>query len=75
MNKRVLGVVALRKLTRPAKSAVLALATAAGSAMAAVPEAVSTELGTAKTDVMTVGALVFAVAVGVVIFKWFRRAL
>lgn len=44
-------------------------------AVAAVDAAVTTELSTAKTDVMTVGAAVFAIAIAIVIFKWFRRAL
>ncbi|HEY8606095.1 MAG TPA: major capsid protein [Noviherbaspirillum sp.] len=47
----------------------------AGNAMAAVPEAVTTEITTAKTDVGTIGAAVFAVMVAIVLFKWFRRAL
>lgn len=42
---------------------------------AAVPEAVSAELTTAKADVMTIGGLVFAIAIGVVLFKWFKRSL
>lgn len=60
---------------RRAVAAGTALMVLGGNVLAAVPEGVTTELGTAKTDVMAVGALVFAVAVGIVIFKWFRRAL
>ncbi|MGE0332765.1 MAG: major capsid protein [Ramlibacter sp.] len=53
-----------------------ALMLAAGqSAFAAVPEGVTTELTTAKTDVTTIGVAVFAVIVAIAIFKWFRRAL
>jgi hypothetical protein len=43
--------------------------------MAEVPADVSSTISGAKTDVMAVGALVFAVAVAIVLFKWFRRAL
>lgn len=52
-----------------------ALMASMGSAFAAVPADVTTELTTAKTDVMAVGALVFAIAIGIILFKWFRRAL
>lgn len=72
MNKRFATLAAIR---RSAGVAAGSLALVGSQAMAEVPAAVTTELGTAKTDVMAVGALVFAVAVGVVIFKWFRRAL
>jgi len=51
------------------------VAATAGNALAAVPSEVTTELTAAKTDVMTIGAAVFAIAVGIVLFKWFRRSL
>lgn len=46
-----------------------------GKALAEVPTSVTTELTGAKTDVGTIGAAVFAIAVAIVLFKWFRRAL
>lgn len=52
-----------------------ALLVAGAEVFAAVPESVSTELTTAKADVMTIGGLVFAIAIGVVLFKWFKRSL
>lgn len=51
------------------------VAATAGKALAAVPEGVTTELSTAKTDVGTIGVAVFGIAVAIIIFKWFRRAL
>ena len=44
-------------------------------ALAALDTATSTELTTAKTDVLAVGALVFSIAIGIVLYKWFKRAL
>lgn len=44
-------------------------------AFAALDTAVATELSTAKADVLAIGALVFAIAVGIVLYKWFKRAL
>lgn len=44
-------------------------------AQAALDTATSTELTTAKTDVLAVGALVFSIAIGIVLYKWFKRAL
>lgn len=53
-----------------------ALSASLGSvAHAALDTAVQTELTNAKTDVLAIGALVFAIAVGIVLFKWFKRAL
>lgn len=43
-------------------------------AMAAVPEAVTTAISGAATDVATVGAAVLAVIIGIYVFKWIRRA-
>lgn len=47
---------------------------AAGSTFAAVPEAVSTELGTLKADVTTIAGLAFAAFLVIVAFKYFRRS-
>jgi len=66
---------AMRSISKIRTSLSGALLLAGTSAFAAVPEAVTTEITGAKTDVMAVGALVFAVAVGIVVFKWFKRAL
>lgn len=44
-------------------------------AQAALDTATETELTTAKTDVLAVGALVFSIAIGIVLYKWFKRAL
>lgn len=44
-------------------------------AHAALDTAVATELASAKTDVLAIGALVFGIAVGIVLYKWFKRAL
>jgi hypothetical protein len=46
-----------------------------GAAHAAIDTAVSTELATAKTDVLALGALVFAIFVSIALYKWFKRAL
>lgn len=52
--------------------AALALVTGVGMANAAVD--VSAITGSA-TEIATVGAAVFAVAIGIKLFKWIRRAL
>lgn len=64
-----------QSIVRGARAASALALVAAGNAMAAVPEGVTTELTTAKTDVGTIGVAVFAIAVAIVIFKWFKRAL
>ena len=48
---------------------------AAGTVLAAVPETVTTELTAASVDTKTIAGLAFAVALGIVVFKYFRRAL
>lgn len=65
------------RVIRNPKGAFLALCTtvAASPVFAALDTGTSTELTTAKTDVLAVGALVFAIAIGIVTFKWFKRAL
>lgn len=45
------------------------------SAHAALDTVVSTELATAKTDIITLGGIVFGIAVAIVLYKWFKRAL
>lgn len=62
----------LRRLALIPAAVAASLGTAAH---AALDTTVTTELATAKTDVLALGALVFAIAVGIVLFKWFRRAL
>lgn len=47
----------------------------AQQAMAEVPAAVLTSLTTASADIATLGAAVFAVIVGIAIWKWFRRTM
>lgn len=49
------------------------LALAAGSAMAAVPENVTTALTGAGTDAATVAGVVLVAVVGLVAFRWMRR--
>ena len=47
----------------------------AASAHAEVPAGVLTSLTTASTDIATLGAAVFAVIVGIAVWKWFRRTM
>jgi hypothetical protein len=46
---------------------------AAVSAQAAVPESVTTAIGTAVTDIGTIGALILGVVVAIAGFAWIRR--
>jgi hypothetical protein len=62
----------MRRLALIPAAVVSSLGTAAH---AALDTAVSTELSTAKTDVLAIGALVFGIALGIVLYKWFKRAL
>lgn len=62
------------------KLAVLAMfaflaALAAPMAQAAVDAGVTTALSDAKTDVAIIGLAVFVIAVAIVLYKWFKRAL
>lgn len=50
------------------------LSLAAGSAMAEVPAAVTTALGEAKTDSLTIGGLALVVIISIAAFKYMRRA-
>lgn len=52
-----------------------ALMVGAGSVLAAVPETVTTELTAASVDTKTIAGMAFAIALGIVVFKYFRRAL
>lgn len=62
--------------TRTAAVGVVALPLLlAGQAHAALPEGVTTALGDAKTDVMTVGGLVLVVVIAAAAFKLIRRAI
>ena len=53
----------------------LAMGSVAQVAHAALDTAVTTELAAAKTDIITLGGIVFAIAVSIVLYKWFKRAL
>ncbi|MDP2818316.1 MAG: major capsid protein [Polaromonas sp.] len=61
------------------KSYVLAMMAFALSALqsahAALDTAVTTELTTARADIITIGGIVFGIAVAIVLYKWFKRAL
>lgn len=50
------------------------LSLAAGSAMAAVPADVTTALGDAKTDSLTVAGLALVVIIAIAAFKYMRKA-
>jgi hypothetical protein len=50
-------------------------ALAAPVAQAAVDAGVTTALSDAKTDVGVIGLAVFVIAVAIVLYKWFKRAL
>lgn len=51
-----------------------ALMVGAGSAMAAVPTAVSTSLGALEQDVTTIAGLAFAAFLVIVAFAYFKRS-
>lgn len=42
---------------------------------AALDAAVTTELATSKTDILTLGGIIFGIAVAIVLYKWLRKAL
>lgn len=75
MNKFAIGHMTPRVGTwaKAAVGAVVALGAAAANA--ALDTAVSTEIATAKTDIVTLGGLVFGVFVAIALYKWFKRAL
>lgn len=67
---------AVARANRYAKAAVATVvAVATAAANAALDTAVATELATAKTDILEIGAIVFGIAVAIVLYKWFKRAL
>lgn len=43
------------------------------SAMAALPETVTTAISGAETDIATAGGLILAVIIGIKVFKWIQR--
>ena len=55
------------------KAALAGTALLAQQAFAAVPEAVTTELGTMKTDALTVAGLVLVAIIAVAAFKFMRK--
>ena len=57
------------------RSALLSGLALPGLAMAEVPAGVLTSLTGASTDISTLGASVFAVIVGIAVWKWFRRTM
>jgi len=65
----------LKKLTAPLFAMLAMMVGFMTSAHAALDTAVATELATAKTDILEIGAIVFGIAVAIVLYKWFKRAL
>jgi len=65
----------LKKVTAPVFAMLAMLVGLMNSAHAALDTAVATELATAKTDILEIGAIVFGIAVAIVLYKWFKRAL
>lgn len=65
----------LKKLSGFVVAAVAMMLGFAQAAHAALDTAVATELATAKTDILEIGAIVFGIAVAIVLYKWFKRAL
>lgn len=74
MNKFAIGHMATRarKLAAPAVAGIGALA---ASAFAAVPTEVTTELGNAKTDGVSVATLVLVAVIALFAFKFMRKGL
>lgn len=61
---------------RPANWGIAALALVPGLASAQVDvSATVTEIGLAKTAAMAIGAAVLSVFVGIMLYKWVRRAM
>lgn len=65
----------MKTLRMFASSVFAMLAAVSVPAFAAIDTATSTELSTAKADVLLIGALVFGIAIAVALYKWFKRAL
>lgn len=66
---------AVRKYGRQLVAGTAVLVASATPAFAAIDEGVTTALGDAKADVLTVGGLVLVVLVAAAAFKYVRRAL
>ncbi|MFG0584147.1 major capsid protein [Pseudomonas sp. zjy_9] len=65
----------IRTLRRSLGAAAAVGVLTAQQAYAALPTEVSTELGTAKTDVVELGGLVLVVLIAAAAFKYMRRAM
>lgn len=64
------------RVVRQSRNVLVALpATIGGYAMAAVPEAVNTELTALKADALTVAGLILAAIVAIYAFKFIRKGL
>lgn len=63
----------MNKIRTLGASALGSLALIGSNAMAEVPAAVVTELGTMKTDALTVAGLVLVAIIAVVAFKFMRK--
>lgn len=63
----------MNKIRTLGASALGSLALIGNNAMAEVPAAVVTELGTMKTDALTVAGLVLVAIIAVVAFKFMRK--
>lgn len=71
-----LRALALRQQARIAGGAVGALALAAPAVHAAIDvTAVTGELGDAKTAVLAIGVAVLGIFVGIMLYKWIKKAL
>lgn len=64
---------AFNKSRNLARAGIAAGTALVGQAHAAVPEAVTTELGTMKTDALTVAGLVLVAIIAVAAFKFMRK--
>lgn len=66
-----------RKVEKLGRVAIVSVGTAfmvaAGSAMAALPASVTTDLATAKSDIIDVGAIVIGLAVAVAAIFWVKK--
>ncbi|MDO9357827.1 MAG: major capsid protein [Polaromonas sp.] len=65
----------LKKLSAYIAMAFAFCLAATQNAYAALDTDVATELAAAKTDILEIGAIVFGIAVAIVLYKWFKRAL
>ena len=65
----------LKKLFTPVAAVAVVSVGAVGNVYAEVPAAVSTAINGAGTDAAVVGGLVLVVLVGIMAFKWIRKAM